>query len=125
MAYFYGLYCIFHLKETTLWWKGVDTSKKNIYINSIYCLLPLCIYGLANGKKSQILKRQTNIWKVRDWDLSTHNYEPFIQGVKRYNELQESAVLGFQSLFFFCYCNTSAKFSKSNNYTKTFVTNNE
>ena len=125
MAYFYGFYCIFHLKETTLWWKGVDTSKKNIYINSIYCLLPLCIYGLANGKKSQILKRQTNIWKVRDWDLSTHNYEPFIQGVKRYNELQESAVLGFQSLFFFCYCNTSAKFSKSNNYTKTFVTNNE
>ena len=75
--------------------------------------------------KSHILKRQTNIWKVRDWDLSTHNYEPFIQGVKRYNELQESAVLGFQSLFFFCYCNTSAKFSKSNNYTKTFVTKNE
>ena len=105
--------------------KVLTPLKKNIYINSIYCLLPLCIYGLANGKKSQILKRQTNIWKVRDWDLSTHNYEPFIQGVKRYNELQESAVLGFQSLFFFCYCNTSAKFSKSNNYTKTFVTNNE
>ena len=100
MAYFYGFYCIFHLKETTLWWKGVDTSKKNIYINSIYCLLPLCIYGLANGKKSQILNRQTNIWKVRDWDinfycLSTNNYEPFIQGVKRYNELQENVVLGF------------------------------
>ena len=52
MAYFYGFYCIFHLKETTLWWKGVDTSKKNIYINSIYRLLPLCIYELANGKIS-------------------------------------------------------------------------
>ena len=124
MAYFYGFYCIFHLKETTLWWKGVDTSKKNIYINSIYCLLPFA-YMSWQMVKSHILKRQTNIWKVRDWDLFTYNYEPFIQGVKRYNELQESAVLGFQSLFFFCYCNTSAKFSKSNNYTKTFVTNNE
>ena len=124
MAYFYGFYCIFHLKETTLWWKGVDTSKKNIYINSIYCLLPFA-YMSWQMVKSHILKRQTNIWKVRDWDLFTYNYEPFIQGVKRYNELQESAVLGFQSLFFFCYCNTSAKFSKSNNYTKTFVTYNE
>ena len=80
--------------------KVLTPLKKNIYINSIYCLLPLCIYGLANGKKSQILKRQTNIWKVRDWDinfycLSTNNYEPFIQGVKRYNELQENVVLGF------------------------------
>ena len=55
--------------------------------------------------KSQILKRQTNIWKVRDWDinfycLSTHNYEPFIQGVKSYNELQENVVLGFQVTLF-------------------------
>ena len=101
MAYFYGFYCIFHLKETTLWWKGVDTSeKKYICIYSIYHLLPLRIYGLANGKKSQILKRQTNIWKVRDWDLFTYNYEPFIQGVKSYNELQENVVLGFQVTLF-------------------------
>ena len=74
--------------------KVLTPLKKNIYINSIYCLLPLCIYGLANGKKSQILKSQTNIWKVRDWDLS-RNYEPFIQVVKRYDELQSNVVLGF------------------------------
>ena len=105
--------------------KVLTPLKKNIFAFTVFITsYPFTFMGWQMVK-FQILKRQTNIWKVRDWDLSTHNYEPFIQGVKRYNELQESAVLGFQSLFFFCYWNTSAKFSKSNNYTKTLVTNNE
>ena len=103
----------------------VLTPLKKIFTLTVFIASYPFAYMSWQMVKSHILKRQTNIWKVRDWDLSTHNYEPFIQGVKRYNELQESAVLGFQSLFFFCYCNTSAKFSKSNNYTTTFVTNNE
>ena len=103
----------------------VLTPLKKIFTLTVFIASYPFAYMSWQMVKSHILKRQTNIWKVRDWDLFTYNYEPFIQGVKRYNELQESAVLGFQSLFFFCYCNTSAKFSKSNNYTKTFVTYNE
>ena len=85
--------------------KVLTPLKKYIYINSIYCLLPLCIYELANGKISdsqeadQCLKSQ-RLRLINFYRLSTHNYEPFIQGVKRYNELQENVVLGFQVTLF-------------------------
>ena len=81
--------------------KVLTPLKKKIFAFTVFITsYPFAFMGWQMVK-SRILRRQTNVWKVRDWDinfycLSTHNYEPFIQGVKRYNELQENVMLGFQ-----------------------------